>query len=250
MKLIFLYFGLAGLVAMGSAAQAREECAEVPSSVAESVAVDTRDLIRPGTFKIQKVTQPDWFGCWLNRAWRAYQAGELGLAHRYYLSAHRLAPKDLDALLGLAAVAARERRIEEAQSWYRRALIFDPRNPHALAGLALLTGQASSTATEAVLQQQLKKDSKNAGLHFALGNLYARQNRWPQAQKAYFSALSKDQTNPDYAYNLAVSLDQMGKFNLARRYYQKAMQEAQLRPFAFSLGEVKERLQAMEGIDG
>ncbi len=245
MKLVFGCLGLAGLMAMGAGVQAGEACTEALPPLRESVAVNTKDLIRPGTFSIQKATRPDSFGCWLNRAWQAYQAGKLDLARRNYLTAHRLAPKDLDALLGLAAVAVRERRVQEAHGWYRRVLVLDPRNPHALAGLATLDRQGGFARAESLLRQQLKKSPKNAVLYFALGNLHARQNHWPQAQKAYFEALSRDPTNPDYAYNLAVSLDRMGKFQLARCYYQKALQEAQLRPFVFSRAAVQARLQTL-----
>jgi tetratricopeptide (TPR) repeat protein len=40
-------------------------------------------------------------------------------------------------------------------------------------------------------------------LNFALGNLYAQQGRWNDAQQAYFRAFAGDGDNPDYQFNLA-----------------------------------------------
>lgn len=71
----------------------------------------------------------------------------------------------------------------------------------------------------------LAKQPDDANLHVALGNLYAEQNQWPAAQQAYFEAYSLNKTT-DNAYNLAVSLDQMGKPKLALPYYIRALEQA------------------------
>jgi uncharacterized protein HemY len=58
-------------------------------------------------------------------------------------------------------------------------------------------------------------------LNFALGNLYAQQGRWNDAQQAYFRAYAGDGDNPDYPlFNLAVSLEQLRQPKLALQYYQ------------------------------
>ena len=49
------------------------------------------------------------------------------------------------------------------------------------------------------------------------------QGRWPDAQTAFFDAVSNEPTNADYAYNLAVSLDQLGQAGPAAAYYQRAL---------------------------
>ena len=65
-------------------------------------------------------------------------------------------------------------------------------------------------------------------MSFALGNLYARQNRWNEAQNAYFDALLRAKSagggpiNPDYAYNLAVSLERINQLQAALEYYREA----------------------------
>jgi uncharacterized protein HemY len=62
-------------------------------------------------------------------------------------------------------------------------------------------------------------------LHIALGNYYAERNQWSSAQQAYFDAYSLN-ASADNAFNLAVSLDHMGKPKLALPYYQRALELA------------------------
>jgi tetratricopeptide (TPR) repeat protein len=63
----------------------------------------------------------------------------------------------------------------------------------------------------------------DARIYFALGNIYAESGRWLKAQGAYFEALTRDSENPDYVYNLAVTLDYLNKRALALRYYREAV---------------------------
>ena len=50
----------------------------------------------------------------------------------------------------------------------------------------------------------------------------AGRRRWTEAQQAYFEAFRIDSANPDYLFNLAVSLDQLRQTRLALDYYRKA----------------------------
>ncbi len=63
-----------------------------------------------------------------------------------------------------------------------------------------------------------------ANLHAALGNLYAEQNQWASAQESYFNACRYSPNNADYVFNLAISLDQLGKVDLALKQYQRALE--------------------------
>jgi uncharacterized protein HemY len=79
-------------------------------------------------------------------------------------------------------------------------------------------------------------------LNFALGNLYAGQGRWSEAEQAYFKAVSGDPGNPDGLFNLAVGLDQMHQSKLAANYYQRALTAAASRPAGFDQAQLKARL--------
>jgi tetratricopeptide (TPR) repeat protein len=151
-----------------------------------------------------------------------FGAGDLAAARRHYAAALRDDPNSRDALLGSAAVALRERRDDEAAGYYARLLAIDPRNAQAIAGLAALRPD-DSERTEVRLKGVLRGTPDAAPIHFALGNLYARQGRWQDAQAAYFHAWSAAPANADYAFNLAVGLDRLNQGRLAREYYQRAL---------------------------
>lgn len=60
-----------------------------------------------------------------------------------------------------------------------------------------------------------------AALLVALGNLFAREERWADAQEAYFRAHTVDSGNADIIVNLAVSLDHLHRSNWPRQFYQE-----------------------------
>lgn len=155
--------------------------------------------------------------------YQAYQAGDDAAAGRHYRQAAQIEPRNVDAWLGLAAVAARQDKTDEASAHYMRVLELEPRNPAAQAGLIGLTAQSDPAAGESRLKSLLAQQPEAAFLHAALGNLYAEQGQWPSAQQAYFQAYRFDSNNAEYAFNLAVSLDQMGKADLALTHYQRVL---------------------------
>jgi Tfp pilus assembly protein PilF len=156
------------------------------------------------------------------------QAGNAGGARTMYSRAIEAEPLNMDALLGLAYVAARENRSDEAQRMYLRILEVNPRHAVAQAALIGLMGRADPAASETRLKQLLSREP-SAFLHFVLGNLYSDQALWSQAQQSYFQAHHLEPDNPDYAYNLAVGLDHLGQTKLALQFYRRAEQLATVR---------------------
>lgn len=159
----------------------------------------------------------------VTRAYAAFQLGKFDVATDLYRRALGRDPGRVDALLGLAAIAMRENRIAEAHRLYRDVLATAPRHPVASAALFMLEGGDGNEATEARLKLLADQEADSPYLRFALGNLYAKQKRWTDAQEAYFAAYAQAPTNADYAYNLAVSLDQLGQRKAALEYYRKAL---------------------------
>ena len=155
-------------------------------------------------------------------AYQAFLAGDDQAAGRLYRQLLQSDPRNVDALLGLAAVASRQDKVDEAVRTYQHALELDPRNSIAQAGLITMLGQTNPGEAESRLKSLLAQQPDSAYLHAALGNTYSELNRWSEAQQSYFQAFSMDSGNADYAFNLAVSLDQMSKYDLALDYYQKA----------------------------
>ncbi len=154
----------------------------------------------------------------LSRAYEAYTAGDLAAARNNYDQLLKNEPKNGDAWLGLAAIALRQGRPEDAANHYLRALEADPKNALAQAGLIGLNARMDPLQAESRLKTLLAAQPEMAALHFALGNVYARQDRWNEAQQAYFKAYTGDADNPDFLFNLAVSLDQLHQPKLAAQY--------------------------------
>ena len=165
----------------------------------------------------------------LMSAYEAYNAGDDVSAQKLYKQVLQRDVRNVDALLGLGAIASRQGRVADANGWFGRVLEVDPRN--GMAQAALLDSnlqsnqvQGNEVKNESRIKNMLAKHPDDANLHVALGNLYAEQNQWPAAQQAYFDAYSLN-GSADNAFNLAVSLDQMGKPKLALPYYQRALEQ-------------------------
>ena len=157
-------------------------------------------------------------------AYEAFNAGDNVSAQRLYRQVLQGDVRNVDALLGMAAIAARQGRNGDAMGWYGKVLEVDPRNNIAQAATASLLAQADPVSGESRIKNLLAQQPQAAHLHAALGNLYAEQNQWSSAQQAYFHAHQYDTNNADYAFNLAVSLDQLGKPALALQYYKTTLE--------------------------
>ena len=175
-------------------------------------------------------------------AYEHFQANDLDSATKAYEQVLRTDPKNTDALLGMAAIGQRTGQLNAAEHWYVRALEADPKNTHAQAGLINLRGQTDPSGAESRLKGLLAAQPESATLNFALGNLYAKQQRWPDAQLAYFNAHTADPTNPDYLFNLAASLDNMHMPKLALEYYQAALDAGTKSRAGFDTVQVKARI--------
>jgi tetratricopeptide (TPR) repeat protein len=161
----------------------------------------------------------------LMSAYEAYNAGDDASAQKLYKQVLQQDVRNVDALLGLGAIASRQGRVADANGWFGKVLEIDPRNNMAQAALLDSQPQGNEANSESRIKNMLAKTPNDANLHVALGNLYAEQNQWPAAQQAYFDAYSLNDS-ADNAFNLAVSLDQMGKPKLALPYYQRALAQA------------------------
>ncbi len=176
----------------------------------------------------------------------AYQAGDMERARADYETALRDEPGNRDALLGLAAVETRALRYGMAEALYRRLLLADPRDPHAHAGLlALRAQQIDPVAAESRVKGLLAGDPEEGVLHFTLGNQYALQRRWAEAQQAYARAAAMDPDNPDYAYNLAVSLEHVRQPQPALQQYRRALSLALQRTASFDAAAAQARVQQL-----
>jgi Flp pilus assembly protein TadD len=195
---------------------------------------------------IQHATESGKANPALVAAYQAFMGGDDATAEREYRKILGREPDNRDALLGTAAVLAKRGRDDDATRLYLRLLELDPRDPAALAGLVALTSQGDPVRGESRVKSLLSEQPNAHVLHFTLGNLYAAQSRWAEAQQAFFRAWQGAPDNPDYLYNLAVSLDHLNQPQLALEYYQKALAQAAGRPHAFDPGRVQGRVRELK----
>lgn len=203
----------------------------------------------PAKAPIRVLSAPPGIDPQLAEAYAALQGGRFEQAEAAYRRLLQRDPGNVDARLGIAAIAAQTGRSELAEAEFLRVLDVEPRNAFAQAGLLSLGGALPPAQRESRLKQLLaapQGDPVLTGLlQFALGNVYGEQRRWPEAQQAYFAATVADAGNPDYLYNLAVSLEHLQKPALAARHYEAALRAAQGRPAAFDRQQATERMNSL-----
>jgi len=178
----------------------------------------------------------------IERAYDSLQSGRLDEARHDYERVLRGDTRNTDALLGLATIASRQGQNGQAHAYYVRALESDPNDPTAKAGIISTQGQNDADRSESRLKTALASQPDSSALLFALGNLYARQERWNEAQQVFFRTYSTDPENPDFLFNLAVSLDHLRQNRLAVQYYQMALNAAEKKTASFDREQTRKRL--------
>ncbi|MBK8115989.1 MAG: tetratricopeptide repeat protein [Candidatus Accumulibacter sp.] len=178
----------------------------------------------------------------LDLAYQAWQADRLDDARHGYEQVLRSDARNADALLGLAAIAVRQGQPERAHDLYQQVLESDPNDVTAQAALINLRGQGDAGQSESRLKTLLASQADSSAVPFALGNVYARQGRWSEAQQAYFQAYALEPDNADLLFNLAVSLDHLRQHKLAVQYYRMALSAAETRRGAFDRNAAGKRI--------
>jgi tetratricopeptide (TPR) repeat protein len=187
----------------------------------------------------------------VQQAQTALAQGDSTQAAAQFLALLAADPHHLEALLGLADIALRQDKGAEAWRYYQAALNAHPQDARAqtgILGLAAAAGQVDASMLESRLKTLIAEAPQAATPHFALGNLFAAQGRWQEAQNAYFEACRRDRTNPDFRFNLAVSLDVLNQPRLAAEQYRAALAAAAGAPANFAAPAVQARLAALQDL--
>ena len=191
--------------------------------------------------RVARAVQPAKIAPAVETAYRSFTNGDLPAAQRQYDTALRQEPNNRDALLGMAMVHTRQNQGAQAASYYLRMLELDPNDSAAVAGLVGMRS-GDTAQSEGRLKAILNTNPEAGPALFALGNLYAQQNRWSEAQQTFFRAYTAAPDNPDYAYNLAIGLDRLNQGRLALTYYQRALVLSQDKPAAFDRNALRIRM--------
>ena len=172
-------------------------------------------------FKIGRDQGEAVIGQLLRQAHKAYHAAEYARAGRLYRQVLQREADHRAARLGLGAIALLENDPARAYPHYARLLSLNPDDALALGGLLALPGAGG--LAEGALARIPASAAEAPLLHFALGGAHARAGRWAEAERAFREARRLDALRPDYAFNLAVSLDRQGRREAALGYYREAM---------------------------
>jgi tetratricopeptide (TPR) repeat protein len=225
----------------------RELVIEIPEQQEEKILPDRID-VEPASIQISKTRSPERHSIAINQAYEAYLAGRYIDAEAAYKEVLTGTPDNRDALLGLAAIAMKNGDYELAYKHYLHLLDLNPGDSVALTAMVNLSEKTDPVKGESAIKILLAQEPDAAYLYFALGNLYASQLRWAEAQQAFFGAHRQESGNPDYALNLAVSLDHIGQYEPALDYYNVALELAGKNNFSFNTITVISRIQALSGV--
>ena len=221
-------------------ASARREAADAQSLMTSLLREAATPVAPP--VKFARVDSAGAISPEVRSGYAALVAGDLQTARRTYQAALTQDSSNVDALLGIATVDARLGNRDAARAYYRKVLEIDPRNATALAGLGATAQAVAPDRLESQLLGAIARDPASSALHFTLGGLYASQSRWTEAQTQFFEAHRLDPTSADVAFNLAVSLDHLGKAQLAAQFYSQALAAAQAGAVQFDPAAARRRL--------
>lgn len=213
-----------------------------PGDPARALEQVLRDAALAPPLRLERSAEPPKVPRDIGAGYESLARGDLAAARRSYQAALATDPGSIDALLGMATVEAQSGNRTAAAYNYRRVLEADSRNVTALAGLAALADYSRPEALEAQLREDLSRNPDSAPLRFALGNLYASQSRWTEAQAEFFESYRLDPGVADVLYNLAVSLDHLGQPRLAAEFYARALDASRRQATQFDPAPVARRL--------
>ncbi len=126
-------------------------------------------------------------------------------------------PRHLDALLGLAHVAAQQDKLKEAEDWLKRALANHPQSASAhLSWGRFLIATRRPAEAQTALKQAATLDPRAAAPHLALGDLYSGPLNKPQtATEAYRQAAHLRPEHAGAHYGLGMGLLTAGQLSEA-----------------------------------
>ncbi|BCE00949.1 tetratricopeptide repeat protein [Marinicellulosiphila megalodicopiae] len=156
-------------------------------------------------------------------AYQFYQLGNFENAKQHYLNALSIEPTSSDAQFGLAGIAMAQQNYSMAIEYYQQRINIQPNDALALSGMILAASKFENiNKLKSQLNEILFQNPKASHLHFIQGTLHARQQNWVDAQQAFFTAWQYSPDKAVYAYNLAISLEQLNLPKQALGFYKQA----------------------------
>ena len=214
------------------------------ASLAQAEAAATGSESSSSTLEIISSTKVGQKDLWLREAYDAYKSGNDSLAMTRYNQVLGVDPGNRNALLARAAINVQNNNGNAAIKDYQTLLLRNPKDSLAMTSL-LTVANYSPLETESQLKLMIRDEPNSPYLNFALANAYGAQNRWQEAQGYYFKALENNPGDPNYAYNLAVSLEHIAQPVAAVAYYRRALDNIDNGLATFSREVVSQRMETL-----
>jgi Flp pilus assembly protein TadD len=181
------------------------------------------------------------------RGYKALSQNQFSQAREAYSQVLTNNPTQRDALLGIAYAHHALGNTDQALSTLRRLVELYPRDSDGMSALYLIGG-GDLVAEETRFKQLLDRSEYPAAVHYTLGVIHFEQRRFGEAERAFSRASSLSPTQPDYAYNLALTLDQLGRSREAARQYVVALNLANQTSAIFSRDLARARLKILTAV--
>jgi tetratricopeptide (TPR) repeat protein len=229
-----------------SAAPVQTESLEATQSVSiiQAEVVAAQPESSSSALKIISSSQVEQKDLWLREAFNAYQSGNDSLAMTRYNQVLEVDPGNRNALLARAAINVQNNNSNAAIKDYQTLLLHNPKDSLAMTSL-IAVANVSPQETESQLKLMIRDEPDSPYLNFALANAYGAQNRWQEAQGYYFKALENNPGDPNYAYNLAVSLEHIAQPLAAVSYYRRALENINNSLATFNREIVNQRMETL-----
>ncbi len=159
----------------------------------------------------------------LESAYSALTQGQWEQAIQGYTKALQINPQERDALLGLAYIAHQQGRVDDARAYYKQVLRQEPSHPVANSALQSLSQAQGRPDVNVQAYDVAQQHPDSATAQSALAQELVRQGRLADAQQAFERAYRLEPHTALYAFNLAVALDRLRRYELARGYYERAL---------------------------
>lgn len=185
----------------------------------------------------------------VNEGYALYQKGEYGTSLSKYAQAYRQSPVNQDALLGMVATHTKLGQPDLANVYRQKlkmlGLTADRDRKIKTDSPKVSSDRSKIPPTPNLLLAQLKKTPNDAQLNFSIATLFAKKGDWEKAQNYYFKAHQFAPNNPNYAFNLAVSLEHLGHSKTALSFYKKTKNLMQVSPSSVNPMIVAKRLDVL-----
>lgn len=131
--------------------------------------------------------------------------------------------KDVAYYLGIGSVAARQGKLEAAETLYGQARILDPTHPEPFFFLGALEEQRGNPEkAEGYYKEALRFDESYVAAYNNLGAIYLDQNKLPEAEAMFSAAVDWNPNFMEGLYNLFQVLEMQKKSDEAFPYLEKA----------------------------